>query len=92
MRRYKLDNPKRIKKWRIARVLLRKYLRDWKASTPILNCFYHSTKAEYNTLSYVLRFIKGKHNELILNPEEFQFIKDIANARGLKYGKYKYNF
>jgi hypothetical protein len=86
MKKYNFE--KRLRKYRIARVLLHKYLKTWESK----NCFYFSIKDEIHTLEFIIGCIKQGISPETLSNGEYQFLKDIGNAKQLKYGKYQYTF
>jgi len=81
-----INFSKYVKKYQITFVYLCKYLADWKER----NCFYYGTLAEIKTLSKILNQIET--GVISISNEEYSFLRDIARAKQIKYGKYEYSF
>ena len=83
---------KRLRKYRITRYYLWKYLKDWRKLPGTRNFFYYATLNELKTLNYIINYIKGKFNELRLAREDYNYLKDIGNAKDITFGDFYYKF
>jgi alanine-alpha-ketoisovalerate/valine-pyruvate aminotransferase len=85
--------PENIKKFRITRILLYKYLRDWKTKVKKeeLNYFYWESCEQLKILNNIL-YSNKRGGSFRFYQHEISFLKNIRDAKNIVYGKYTYKF
>jgi hypothetical protein len=86
---------KRKQKYRIARILMYRYLKDWKQKIENKECektyFYFHTVSQYKLLTYLCNWFKSDDCLSLYSDEEIS-LKEIGNSKEIRYGNHKATF